>query len=126
MKHILTEEDLQVNPGLVDHGLKVGDEIEITDEELQNNQQGAPLSPAPTEKKKPVIPAKPAYAHALYDKFEVTKKDKEITLTVLVNTRPLTENEVAEESKFLNNAQPNPVYLLPAGQHKVGDVVILP
>lgn len=38
-KKILTQEDLDNNPELIDQGLKVGDEIDIPDEEVPSEEK---------------------------------------------------------------------------------------
>jgi hypothetical protein len=51
-KKILTQEDLDNNPELIDQGLKVGDEIDIPDEEVSSEETN--------DNEKTDIPAKAA------------------------------------------------------------------
>jgi len=169
MKHILTEQDLTSNPELETKGLKVGDEIDIPETDIADEQQSAPTQTESaneqeaTEKSAPVLESKEeekkevattkietheevlarvnsvnkvggeheekekvAYpAHKPYDKFECVKGEKQITLLNHLGVLQLTEAEAAKDNSFLNKANPNPVYLFPKGEKKIGDVVKL-
>lgn len=60
MKHILTQEDLDNNPEFVEQGLKVGDEIDIPEnEDGEGDEAAAKGAPKPEGDPVPKDPTKP-------------------------------------------------------------------